>query len=116
MTARHSTKGTRRYRYYVCSAAQKRGWQTCPAPSVAAGAIERLVVEQLQGLGLDPALTGQEPGWEGMLLSDQIGVLRRLVGRVDYDGTHGRVSITLQPGSAQALADESNYQPMDDNP
>ena len=116
MTASHSTKGTRRYRYYVCSAAQKRGWRTCPAPSVAAGAIERLVVEQLQGLGLDAALTGQEPEWEGMILSDQIGVLRRLVGRVDYDGTHGQVSITLQPGSAQTLAEEANYQPMEDNP
>jgi hypothetical protein len=71
------------------------------------------VVEQIQGLGLDAALTGQEPEWEGMILSDQIGVLRRLVGRVDYDGTHGRVSITLQPGCAQALAEESNYPPQD---
>src|SRR6516164_8138132 len=27
MTASHTRKGTRRYRYYVCVAAQKRGWQ-----------------------------------------------------------------------------------------
>ncbi len=30
MTPAHSTKKGRRYRYYTCTAAQKRGWHTCP--------------------------------------------------------------------------------------
>ena len=29
MTPAHTQKGNRRYRYYVCSNAQKRGWATC---------------------------------------------------------------------------------------
>jgi hypothetical protein len=39
-------------------AAQKRGWQTCPAPSVSAEQIERLVIDQLQGLENAPANLG----------------------------------------------------------
>jgi site-specific DNA recombinase len=55
-TTRHRT---RRYRYYVCSGAQKHGWQSCPSKAVPAGQIERLVLEQAQGLGRNPALLQQ---------------------------------------------------------
>ena len=57
MSPTHSTKnGTKRYRYYVCSRAQKRGWHTCPSKSIPAGEIERLVVEQIKRIGTDPTL------------------------------------------------------------
>jgi site-specific DNA recombinase len=57
MSPSHSTRnGTKRYRYYVCTAAQKRGWQTCPSKSVPAGEVERYVVAQLRGIGQDPSL------------------------------------------------------------
>jgi site-specific DNA recombinase len=37
MTPSHTTRnGTKRYRYYVCSSAQKRGWDTCPSKSIPA--------------------------------------------------------------------------------
>ena len=48
--------GAKRYRYYVCLAAQKKGWHTCPTKSVPAGEIERYVVEQIKGIGRDPAV------------------------------------------------------------
>src|SRR5581483_1833598 len=45
MTPAHSTKkGGKRYRYYTCTAAQKKGWDTCPSKSIPAGEIERFVV------------------------------------------------------------------------
>jgi site-specific DNA recombinase len=51
------------YRYYVCAAAQKHGWEACPTKSVAAASIEQVVVAQLRSLGGDPealsALVGQ---------------------------------------------------------
>lgn len=56
MSHSFSSKGSRRYRYYVCNKAQKQGWQTCPSPSVPAGEIERFVVEEIRAIGLDPLL------------------------------------------------------------
>ena len=56
MTPAHSAKGGRRYRYYTCVTAQKRGWHTCPSKSIPATEIEALVVEQVQEVGRDPAL------------------------------------------------------------
>jgi site-specific DNA recombinase len=56
MTPSHTTKGERRYRYYTCVAAQKRGWHTCPSKSIPAGEVEALVVEQVRCVGRDPAL------------------------------------------------------------
>jgi site-specific DNA recombinase len=57
MTPAHTTKnGSKRYRYYTCSGAQKRGWDTCPSKSIPAGEIERFVIEQIKCIGRDPAL------------------------------------------------------------
>ena len=57
MSPSHSTKnGTKRYRYYVCTTAQKRGWHNCPSKSIPAGEIEQFVVKQLRSIGRDPAL------------------------------------------------------------
>lgn len=57
MSPSHSTKnGKKRYRYYVCTNAQKRGWHTCPSKSIPAGEIERFIVEQIKCVGRDPIL------------------------------------------------------------
>ena len=42
------------YGYYVCGAAQKRGWNTCPSKSVSAAALEAVVVGQIGSLSRDP--------------------------------------------------------------
>jgi site-specific DNA recombinase len=49
-------KGERRYRYYVCSGAQKLGWHTCPSKSVPAGEMERFIIDQIRSLGTDPEI------------------------------------------------------------
>lgn len=51
-----SVRGGRRYRYYVCCGAQKRGWDKCPSKSIPAAEIEKFVVEQIRSIGQDPGL------------------------------------------------------------
>src|SRR5215471_17300177 len=60
MTPTHTCrKGTRRYRYYVCSQATKRGRKTCPSPSVPAAEIENFVLQHILCIGSDVALSQQ---------------------------------------------------------
>ena len=61
-TAMHHTytvKGARRYRYYVCSAAQQRGWDACPSKSLSAHQIEDSVVAHVRELARNPAIVNE---------------------------------------------------------
>ena len=62
MTPTHTTRGTRRYRYYACVAGQKKGASTCPSRSVPAGPMEDFVVARIRALGRDPELLSQVLG------------------------------------------------------
>jgi site-specific DNA recombinase len=60
MTHSHTTKnGSKRYRYYVCLSAQKRGWHNCPSRSVPAAEIERFVVDQIKAVACDAGLIAE---------------------------------------------------------
>src|SRR5713226_5367556 len=54
MSPTYSSKGSKHYRYYICTNAQKRGWDHCPSQSVPAGPMERIVREQISKVGQDP--------------------------------------------------------------
>jgi site-specific DNA recombinase len=56
MTHSHTTKGNKLYRYYVCTSAQKNGWDACSTKSVPAAEIERFVVDQVRRVANDPGL------------------------------------------------------------
>jgi site-specific DNA recombinase len=56
MSPTHSTKGNRRYRYYVCTHAQKTGWNSCPSKSIPAGEIERFAIDQIRHVARNPDL------------------------------------------------------------
>jgi site-specific DNA recombinase len=89
MTPAHVTHGNQRYRYYTCSAAQKKGWHTCPSKSVPAAALERYVLDQV-------APHARHVAWPTLTPREQAECLRQLVTRVDYDGTSQQVVITLR--------------------
>lgn len=60
MTHGMSAKGpNKRYRYYICLHAMKRGWHVCPSKSVPAGEIERFVVERIKCIGRDPGVLAE---------------------------------------------------------
>ena len=90
MTPAHVTRGNKRYRYYTCSAAQKKGWHTCPSKSVPALKLERFVLDQI-------APHARHVAWPALAPVEQAERLRQLVTRIDYDGTSRQVAITLRP-------------------
>ncbi|MCC6228458.1 MAG: recombinase family protein [Phycisphaerales bacterium] len=49
----------RRYRYYVCIHAQKRGWRACPGPSLPAEELESFVVDRMREVCGDESLLQQ---------------------------------------------------------
>jgi site-specific DNA recombinase len=116
MTSSQTRKGTRRYRYYVCRQAQKRGWQTCPAPSLAAGPIEDLVVRHIQELVPATALEEFLTVWQALPPSEQARVLGRLLERVNYEAAQQTVSIAFRPDAGTALAEELARFPAEAKP
>jgi site-specific DNA recombinase len=131
MTATHTTKRGRRYRYYVCRTTRTEGWGACTTKSVPAHEIERLVVDQIRAIGKDAALVaqvlasarGQAPGvdeadlrralalfdpvWEALHAQERARVLHLLLDRVVYDREAGTVEVAFRPTGIRALAEET---------
>ncbi len=103
MTPAHVTNGNRRYCYYTCSAAQKKGWHTCPSKSLPAAAIERFVLEQVATRAADGTVGSSS--WLALAPLEQARRLREIVARIDYDGTCNQVAIMLRPSAPAALAE-----------
>jgi site-specific DNA recombinase len=59
MVHTYSSKGTKRYRYYVCYKAQQLGWKNCKTKSVSAPTMESAVLEAVRKLGTDPQLAAE---------------------------------------------------------
>jgi site-specific DNA recombinase len=91
MTPAQVSRGNRRYRYYTCSAAQRKGWHTCPSKSLPAAAVERYVLAQI---------ASWRPGGRGQVQpqtpADPRQRLHDCVARIDYDGTTGETVMTLK--------------------
>lgn len=90
----HSTRGgSKRYRYYVCVAVQKRGWGTCPSPSIPAGEIERFVVNQIKCIGRDPQLVAETVSQVHAQSLQRVNELSAEEGRLERElaGHHGEL-------------------------
>jgi DNA invertase Pin-like site-specific DNA recombinase len=100
-----ANKDGRRYHYYVCSNAQKRGWDECPSKSVSAATLETLIVEQLRQRELLP---------NGRVEADeQASFVRARVERVSYDGRNATVTIALRSsGDGDATASQTLVCPI----
>ncbi|GIW81345.1 MAG: hypothetical protein KatS3mg105_3152 [Gemmatales bacterium] len=59
MSHTFTCKGQRRYRYYTCTRAIKNGRKACPSGSLPAAEIERVVVDQIRGIAVDPGLRAE---------------------------------------------------------
>ena len=106
MVYRYAVKKQRRYPYYVCRRATQRGWNTCPAPSLPCGEVERFVVEQILRRGMKDNPPSEEAWrqrlaqWESLAASDRLAIVGRSVERILYDGQQERISITYRRDQA----------------
>jgi site-specific DNA recombinase len=91
MVYSYSGKLDRRYPYYVCLNAQRKGWAVCPAKSLPARHIEDSVLAHVQAKQLTPI------EWEQLDSLQRVAAIQRLVERVGFEGTTGRVSIRFHP-------------------
>lgn len=76
-TSGGSGSGSKRYRYYVCNKAKKRGHKTCPRPSLPAEEVERFVVAQLQSLTIDEDLLNETSLRVSRTINDKGDTLRK---------------------------------------
>ena len=102
MTPTSSKHGGKRYRYYLCCGAHRRGRPSCPAKSIPAWAIEETVLEQIQTREHPVDVRTEAP-------SAQLRLVRLWIGRVDYDAAQNKLAITFNPtGSTLSSAERTD--------
>jgi site-specific DNA recombinase len=108
MTPTHATKGgNKRYRYYVCSNAQKRGWQNCPSQSIPAAEIEKFVVDQIRRIGRSQELVVETLRQARKQVQSRLADLKVESGRLErdlsqWDAEVRDVSAHVGPGDAES--------------
>jgi site-specific DNA recombinase len=130
MTPSHTRKNGRLYRYYVDMDVLKRGAEPDPASRLAAGDVERAVVDQMRAILRAPeivirtwrkarpkigaiteaevreALEQLDPLWDELFPAEQARIVRLLVERVDVD--EDGIEIRLRVDGLAGLAKEFN--------
>jgi hypothetical protein len=104
MVYSYSGKNDRKYPYYVCLNAQRKGWAVCPAKSLPARGIEESVLERIRDAErgiLAPA------EWERMDRTRQVETIQGIVERIGYDGGARQVSIRFHPTMTTAAGGEA---------
>ena len=108
-------RGPKRYRYYVCSRANKRGYDQCPTGTVNAHRLEQAVlarvrslpiaVERLAGTPSAEAAALFTSGGEALSTREQARLLRMVLQQVEYDRRSQSVRLTLTTSAAAAMAE-----------
>ena len=96
---------SRKYRYYLCSNAQKRGYNSCPTKSINAQAIEDVVINYLKTMLSNKDISGHpnkqevealiSPIWDTLYPEEKRRILRTLVKEIDYNRESKKIGITL---------------------
>ena len=103
MVYSYSGKQDRKYPYYVCLNAQRKGWAVCPAKSLPALAIEESVLGRAREVHGGIA-EGAE--WEKMDRTVQLETIQARIERIGYDGTSRQVSIRFRQLEIPAAGQE----------
>jgi len=93
MVYSYSGKKARKYPYYVCLNAHRKGWAVCPGKSLSARGIEESVLARIgesQHGVFDPS------EWGRMDRARQVESIQTIVKRIGYDGTTRQISIAFR--------------------
>jgi site-specific DNA recombinase len=111
MSPTHSTKGNKRYRYYLCLHAQKLGWDSCPSKSIPAGEIDRFVVDQIRHVAQNPELVSETLQQINAQQQEQVAALQSELTVLGRDLAHWNNELfevsqaTTRPHATARLAD-----------
>jgi ssDNA-binding Zn-finger/Zn-ribbon topoisomerase 1 len=100
-------KGRHKYRYYVCSNAQKRGYNSCPTKSLNAQAIEDAAVDSLKRIFANNRKSQEHPNkqeiealmspiWDTLYPQEKRRVLKSLIKEIDYASDTKKLGIVLK--------------------
>jgi site-specific DNA recombinase len=98
MVYSYAAKNGRKYPYYVCLNAQRKGWAVCPAKSLSAQALEESVLGQIRQAQRG---TLELSAWEQLDRTGQVEAMRAIVERIGYDGTTRQISIRFHPSAGE---------------
>ena len=102
-------KGTHKYRYYICTSAQKHGYSSCSTKSVNAQAIENAIIDSLRRIFVDNKKMEDNPSkqeietfispiWDTLSSEEKRIILRILIKEIDYDSLNKKLGLTLNYG------------------
>ena len=99
MFGTHTQKSQKiRYRYYVCSRAQKYGYHTCSVRSLNANEIENLVAECLF---MRPEGSGYKERWPFLTANDRKSILVNHIKRIEYSAEGRKIHVSFLNGCEQ---------------
>jgi site-specific DNA recombinase len=104
MVYSYSGKGARKYPYYVCLNAQRKGWAVCPGKSLPARAIEESVLGRIREAQQEILELSE---WEQMDRTRQVEALQAIVERIGYDGAARQISIQFRKPAITAAEQET---------
>ena len=109
MTPHYTSKGTRRFGYYVCSTQKRKGTAVCPGTRAPSGELETFVVERIRAIGRDPRLVAEAVAATRAEIDTRRDELAQDVGRLDVDARrlraeHDRLVDTVAATGGQVPA------------
>ncbi len=103
MVYSYSGKNDRKYPYYLCLNAQRKGWAACPGKTLPAHGIEESVLARVREA--QPGMFDASE-WERLDRTQQVEEMQAIVERVGYDGAAQQISIRFHPSATPESGQE----------
>ncbi|MDD4957354.1 MAG: recombinase family protein [Candidatus Omnitrophica bacterium] len=105
----------KKYRYYVCVNAQKKGYAVCPTRSVNAQEMEDAVYDLLPKQEIKDSLLSERyrsvlektrERWQELTADEKHHIMKHLLSEIDYNGETGTLGMTVNEKGIEELYEE----------